>query len=320
MAPPDLRPVPTKPEPPPRIPPLIPLIWFAGTAIFLARLATNLRGLRLLRNASEPVTDTELPPQSDQGRRIALLRNETIAAPATWGILRSVILVPAGFEQLPGRISVMLRFSVTKWRTFTRTDFSMRVLSEIARALIWFQPLMWIARRQLREEQELACDNRVLAAGGKPSTYARLLLDWDLGLPATRSCCSQPEWFTGAVLKRRLYALLDQDLRRENSLSRTATLAIWSIALLTAILPLAAFSLIQLDAARLRPKVINTASKPIAQPVPVEIAQALPTTPRPPATVAPKSPAAVIVLALDKSVRRWKVRRSRALRAAATAS
>src|SRR5260370_15650663 len=93
----------------------------------------------------------------------------------------------------------------------------MRGMAEIARALIWFQPLVWIVWWQLREEQELACDNCVLAAGGKPSAYAKLLLDWDarpgmdsliaVGI-AHRSC-----------LKRRPYAPLDTGLRRHTGAS-----------------------------------------------------------------------------------------------------
>ncbi len=118
-------------------------------------------------------------------------------------------------------------------------DFFLRGLAEIARSLIWFQPLMWIALRQLREEQELACDNRVLAVGGKASAYARLLLEWyvrsgtgsltAVGM-AHRSC-----------LKRRLYALLDQDLRRDR-VAGTSVVAIWFLGLAAA-LPLAAVSL-----------------------------------------------------------------------------
>src|SRR6202789_772547 len=108
---------------------------------------------------------------------------------------------------------------------------------------------MWIVWRQLREEQELACDNRVLATGRKPSAYARLLLDWEsspgldsliaVGI-ANRSC-----------LKRRLYALLDPDLRRD-TVARAAVAGTWLLALATA-LPLAAISFTQAAPAQLTP-------------------------------------------------------------------
>lgn len=212
---------------------VLPLIWIVGAATLLARFAINLYGLRRLRMASDAMIDAALP------RGVQLCGSETIGAPVTWGIVRPIILVPAGFEELPAECrDAVLHHELAHIRAH---DFMMRVLAEIARALIWFQPLMWIVWRQLREEQELACDNRVLAAGGKPSAYARLLMDWDVtpGLDsliavgiANRSC-----------LKRRLYALLNPDLRRD----RVAKAGIAGACLLgmAAALPLAAISFAQ---------------------------------------------------------------------------
>ena len=184
------------------------------------------------------MTDADLP------RHVRLRRNGAIGAPVTWGIVRPIILVPARFEELPAecRDAVLCH----ELAHIQAHDFLMRSLAEIARALIWFQPLMWIVWRQLREEQELACDNRVLATGGKPSAYAKLLLDWDVtagwdsliavGI-ANRSC-----------LKRRLYALLDPDLRR-GKVASAGVAGAWLLGLATA-LPLAAISFTQAAPAR----------------------------------------------------------------------
>jgi bla regulator protein BlaR1 len=219
---------------------LIPLIWFAGAAALLTRFAKNLRELHRLREASDAVTDAGLLANVARfGHRVRLWRNDAIGAPVTWGIVRPIILVPAGFEALPEESrDAVIRHELAHIQAH---DFLMRGMAEIARALIWFQPLVWIVRRQLREEQELACDNRVLAAGGKPSAYARLLLDWDarpgmessiaVGI-AHRSC-----------LKRRLYALLDTDLRRDTV--ATAGVAGALFLALAAALPLAAISFAQ---------------------------------------------------------------------------
>jgi uncharacterized protein (TIGR03435 family) len=210
---------------------LIPFIWFALSAALLTRFAVSLRGLRRLRNASEPVTDAELLAYVSRfGGRVRLWRNESIAAPVTWGVFRSVILVPAGFEELPAEARhAVLGHELAHIQAH---DFLLRGLTEVSRALIWFQPLIWIVRRQLREEQELSCDNRVLASGGKPSAYAKLLLDWDarpgmdfliaVGI-ADRSC-----------LKRRLYALLDPDQRRD-TVGGAAAAGMWVLGLAMAV-------------------------------------------------------------------------------------
>ncbi len=219
---------------------LIPLIWFGGAATLLTRFAINLRGLNRLRKASDAVTDAGLLAHGARfGRRVRLFRSDAIGAPVTWGIVRPVILVPAGFEELPADSrDAVIRHELAHIQAH---DFLMRGLAEVARALIWFQPLVWIVFRQLREEQELACDNCVLAAGGKPSAYAKLLLDWDarrgmdsliaVGI-AHRSC-----------LKRRLYALLDTEVRRD-TVAAGGVAGAWFLSL-TAALPLAAVSITQ---------------------------------------------------------------------------
>jgi bla regulator protein blaR1 len=219
---------------------LIPLIWLAGAAMLLTRFAINLRGLYRLRKASDAVTDAGLLANVARfGRRVRLWRNDAIGAPVTWGIVRPIILLPGGFEELPAESrDAVVRHELAHIQAH---DFLMRGLAEIARALIWFQPLVWIVWRQLREEQELACDNCVLAAGGRPSAYAKLLLDWDarpgmdsliaVGI-AHRSC-----------LKRRLYALLDTDLRRDPVASAGMAGALFLA--LAAALPLAAITFTQ---------------------------------------------------------------------------
>ena len=212
---------------------LLPLIWFAGAATLLMRFAINLHALRRLRKASEAVTDAALP------RPVRLWRNDAVGAPVTWGIVRPIILVPAGFEKLPAecRDAVLCH----ELAHIQAHDFLMRCLAEVARALLWFQPLMWIVWRQLREEQELACDNRVLATGRKPSAYAKLLLDWESS-PGVDSLIAVGI-ANRSSLKRRLYALLDPDLRRD-SVQCAGAAGVWLLALALA-LPLAAISFTQ---------------------------------------------------------------------------
>ena len=248
---------------------LIPLIWFAGAATLLTRFAINLRGLYRLRKASDAVTDAGLLANVARfGRRVRLWRNDAIGAPVTWGIVRPIILVPAGFEELPAESrDAVIRHELAHIQAH---DFLMRGLAEIARALIWFQPLVWIVWRQLREEQELACDNCVLAAGGKPSAYAKLLLDWDarrgmdsliaVGI-AHQSC-----------LKRRLYALLDTDLRRDTVAGAGVAGALFLA--LAAALPLAAISFTQAVPVQPAPAhALQSASPALRQP-PAQLAQA----------------------------------------------
>ncbi len=218
--------------------PLIPLLWFAGSALLLLRFLVGLGKLRGLRLASQPCHAGELPDYLRRmwHRRTLLLSNGSVAGPVTWGFFRPVILVPAGFEELPAecRHQVLCH----ELAHIQGRDFFLRALVELALAALWFQPLMWIVRRQLREEQELACDNRVLAAGARSSAYARLLLEWNDGLFASSSPYALG-MAQRSCLKRRLYALLALDARRD-TVSRAAVAAACLLGLAAA-LPLAAF-------------------------------------------------------------------------------
>jgi len=58
-----------------------------------------------------------------------------------------------------------------------RKDWAVQIVSQIACALYWFNPLIWLAARQLRRESERASDDCVLRAGVGPAAYAQRLVD-----------------------------------------------------------------------------------------------------------------------------------------------
>jgi len=58
-----------------------------------------------------------------------------------------------------------------------RRDCLAKYVAQGARALLWWNPLAWMLAARLNHEQELACDDAVLAAGVPADTYANVLLD-----------------------------------------------------------------------------------------------------------------------------------------------
>jgi TonB family protein len=196
-------------------------------------------------------------------------------------VLRPVILVPSVFEQLSANDrSAVLCHEMAHIEGF---DFLLRGLTEIARALIWFQPLMWIVRRRLREVQEMACDDRVLAAGGRPSAYAKLLLDWDVRAGA--GALAAVGMAHRSCLKRRLDALLAQGLHREPA-AGTGVFAAWLLGLAVA-LPLAALSITQASPFPALPTPVWAGMEPPVLPAPI------PATHKRPVVVAQVRPAPV---------------------------
>jgi beta-lactamase regulating signal transducer with metallopeptidase domain len=117
---------------------LISFIWSLGAAILLFRFAIQLRGLGRLREASEPVSDSNILAEVACRRRVDLRQSEVISAPVTWGIVWPVILLPVGFEELPEEYrNAVLCHEIAHIQA---GDFLMRALAELVGALIWFQP------------------------------------------------------------------------------------------------------------------------------------------------------------------------------------
>lgn len=157
-------------------------LWLAGMAVvFAAYVVARVQVARLARRA-EPVTAPEwlglrdlLAAQLDLDRHVDLVRLAGQTMPMTWGTWRPVILLPADADQWSDarRHDVLLH----ELAHVERRDCLTHLLAVCATALYWFHPLAWVAARSLRVERERACDDRVLAAGARPSEYAEHLLE-----------------------------------------------------------------------------------------------------------------------------------------------
>jgi len=155
--------------------------WAAGAGIALSRLGIALwRTRRLIRRAAQVADPGWLADLARAQRRVGLRRpvrmvtTPEIEVPATVGIGRPTILLPATADTWPRerREAVLLHELVH----VSRLDWLLRLVAMLARSCYWFNPLAWWAARRLDLEQELACDEEVVALGTRPSTYACHLL------------------------------------------------------------------------------------------------------------------------------------------------
>jgi hypothetical protein len=83
------------------------------------------------------------------------------------------------------------------------------MLSAIACAAYWFHPGVWYAARRLRIERELACDDRVLAAGAQADEYAGHLLELAYRWSGQRAPALVVGMASSRKLEDRMRAVLD---------------------------------------------------------------------------------------------------------------
>lgn len=148
---------------------IVVALWALGAVVVLARLGIGIvRARRLVRGARFVET------LDVGGRPVQVRISKTIETPAVTGLLDAVVLLPHEAESWTAeRRRIVLAHELAH---VTSHDCLVSVLAQVAVAMHWFDPLVWIAARRLRMERELAADDRVLEQGVLASTYAEHLL------------------------------------------------------------------------------------------------------------------------------------------------
>ncbi len=112
-----------------------------------------------------------------QARMPAVWETAAVDAPAAFGIWRPKILVPLGLRVVltPSEWQLMLRHELVH---IQHRDVLLRWGMELVAIVYWFNPFVWVARHHVRQAQELAADDVVLAAlaPGDRSQYGHTLL------------------------------------------------------------------------------------------------------------------------------------------------
>lgn len=219
------------------------LAWAAGAALFALRLVYGVVRVRWIERRATELTDDGWVRLTDGlarrlglGRIVRLLREPGATVPMTWGIFNPVILLPSeadGWDDERRRVVLAHELAhVRRWDALTQW------IAHLALAVYWFNPLVWMAVRKLREEREHACDDAVLEIGTRPAEYADHLLNIVRSLGSSPSPAAALAMARRSQFEGRMLAILDNAVRR-NGVSRAAGLAT-AAAAIACLLPLAA--------------------------------------------------------------------------------
>lgn len=218
---------------------IIWMFWAVGAALLLTRLAISLARLRLIRRAGIPSLELNqtmrvLTTSAGMRRQVEVLLHDDVEVPFTSGVLRPVIFLPADastWSELE-----LQRVLVHELEHIKRGDWLVQVFARTVCAFYWFQPLVWIAWRQICLEAERACDDAVVISNERTG-YAEQLVNLAKRLsntlaPPVLSIANRSD------LSRRVSAILDQHQPRGKAGTRwtLATLAVTAL-LVSAIAP-----------------------------------------------------------------------------------
>ena len=226
----------------------IVMLWLLGSIVVLLRLAVGTWKVGRLAKQGDRVHDGEwlsltqrLASKLGITRPLILLRGDRLAVPVTWGVVYPAVLLPPDSIEWPEE---RRRFVlVHEMAHVKRFDALTQLLAQLAIALFWFDPLIWLAAHRMRVEREHACDDYVLRDGTKPSLYAGELLEMVQSIGSPRHESAAPAFAALAMARRsefegRMLAILDSRQDR-HTLGKASAIAA-SVALGILILPLAA--------------------------------------------------------------------------------
>ncbi|MGI8746192.1 MAG: TonB family protein [Bryobacteraceae bacterium] len=196
--------------------PSLIVLWAAGTIAVFAQMLLGWAGLwRFHRNAHALVVPELASLAGALGIRhsVELLESPRGSMPMTFGLLRPAVFLPADAAQWSAeRREVVLLHELAHVR---RGDIATHLLARTALSLNWWNPLAWIAWRELLKERERAADDLVLSAGACASGYADHLLAIarTMQLPAVIGSAAIA-MARRSQLEGRLLAILDSRVNR----------------------------------------------------------------------------------------------------------
>jgi beta-lactamase regulating signal transducer with metallopeptidase domain len=246
----------TLPNVPPPVPAristgaLIAGLWLLGVLAVLLRLAVGTVIVSRIAARGQRVVDDHwlgtmqrLAVALGIRRPLILLRGDSVGVPVTWGIVYPVVFLPRDSDEWPEeRRRYVL---VHEMAHVKRLDAFTQLLAQVAAALFWFNPLVWLAAARMRRERENACDDYVLTHGTRASEYANDMLELVRSMGSRGSKTTAPAFAALAMARRsefegRMLSILDPEARR-SAMSRTK-LGASAVTALLVVAPLAAFS------------------------------------------------------------------------------
>jgi bla regulator protein blaR1 len=211
------------------LPAALVALWLGGFVIMLSVWCTHWRRVSAIVRQAVPLSEGREVEALRRAERIVgipkpikLLASHTSLEPAIFGIMRPVLLWPAGISARLDDAHLRAIVAHEVWHVRRRDNLAAAVHA-VVEALFWFHPLVWWLGGRLVEERERACDEEAVGLGSPPKVYAESILKvCEFCVQSPLACVAG---VTGADLKKRMEAIMNQNGARKLDFGRKLLLS-----------------------------------------------------------------------------------------------
>jgi beta-lactamase regulating signal transducer with metallopeptidase domain len=151
--------------------------WALIAALLLLRLGRAYAAIASMKRDATPLDDPAVLARlraAGHRRRATVACSPRVTIPCAVGFRRPMILLPASLAASL-EVDDLARVVLHESAHLQRYDDWINALEQVVCALQFFQPALYVARRGIDFEREVACDDRVLEDAGEPLRYAECL-------------------------------------------------------------------------------------------------------------------------------------------------
>ncbi|MEA4924265.1 MAG: M56/M15 family metallopeptidase [Syntrophomonadaceae bacterium] len=160
-------------------------IWVIGCGILIVSSLVFTLRFRNKLTASQRILDGDILELAKQcclvlhiKRTIPLYMNPLIKSPGILGVIHPAIYLPEDIQTQvnPKQLQHIILHELAHYK---RGDPLCNLFSLLAAAIHWFNPLVWLAVKEMRQDREVACDTYVMEVLGEPQaiTYGMTILN-----------------------------------------------------------------------------------------------------------------------------------------------
>ena len=149
----------------------------AGVIVRLGWIGLGLLRLARLARAAARITPPAVARELLARFRVSavFVQHPEVRMPCSFGLFRPTVMLPAAFDRLePAFQRAIICHELLH---VERRDFARVVVEDVAAALLWFHPWVWLLRRRIRLHREQVVDAEVVRRTGDRRAYVRCLVE-----------------------------------------------------------------------------------------------------------------------------------------------